>query len=87
MKRDKESIARKFLKNEITWIVFIAGIVWAFVTTVIIPLVNIEKDIIYLRNEATERKEMADRIQEVHEAMNSRLVIIETEIKQLNDGR
>ena len=41
---------RKVLRNEITWIIFIGGSVWAVVGWIILPLNNIQKDVELLKS-------------------------------------
>ena len=79
----EKSLVRMILQSEITWLVFTVGVVMTFVTTVILPIQNMQIQLTDIHKDISENKEFTERALEEHLDLRSRVDVLETKVHQL----
>lgn len=83
LKNDGESFIRSVLNNEITWIAFIVGFVWAIVSTVILPINSIQIQLAQIQVDIKTSQKNYTILTTAQSILGDRITILETEIKPL----
>ena len=71
-------LIRSILQNEITWLVFIIGGVMGFVSTVVIPLNNVQATLVQIQKDIQNDKVQIEKGISEHADLRSRLDVLET---------
>lgn len=71
---------RKVLRSEITWVVFTAGFLWGFVTTVVLPLQRLQIQIAQIQTDLSSQNKKYDDLSTVVNTLINRVSIVETRL-------
>lgn len=74
----EENIVRKILKNEITWIISIVIAVYGLITTVILPINNLQNDVSNVKTITLEIKQSVKDGTDTDNKLDNRLTRLET---------
>ncbi len=75
---------QKILRNEITWVIFIVGILWGVVTSVVLPLQRLQIQVSQVQDEITKQNGNYDVLNQLVNSLNNRTSVIES---RLNVGQ
>lgn len=65
MSQEKENIIRTVLKSEITWAVFMIAGVMGFVSTVVLPIQQLQNDVSQIRIDLISLEDLGSRLTSV----------------------
>lgn len=76
-----DNAVRRVLKHELTWIIFIVAMLWGFVTTVILPIKELQIQLTQVHKELASQDMDTTDIMKIHQQINDRLLIIEQKLR------
>ena len=83
-KNNEVSLLRAIFRSEITWVISIVAVVWAFVATVVLPINNLQIQVAQVQSqlagEQTKYDQLNQNIQDVNSIANKALTEIESHI-------
>ena len=87
MEPQQESMLRKLLKHEATWVVSIILAVMGFVNTVILPIQKMQIQLAQIQSDIADNKAGYATVMAIHQTILERLSVLETEVNTLNRSR
>lgn len=82
---NKDNVFRAILRNELTWLFFIIAGVMGFVAQVILPLQRMSLQLTQIQIDLADTKKNYLTALEEHQALRSRVDILETKLQPLVD--
>lgn len=80
---DEQNTIRKILRNEVTWVVVLFGILWGFVTTVVLPLKTLQIQVAQVQTDLTAQNKKYDNLDKVVNILGNRTTAVETRLDNL----
>ncbi len=81
---EKENIIRTILKNEITWVVLIGGFIATFFSQVVIPINNIQIQLVQIQQNQQDIKKVTDGFDVRITANANDLILLKEQIRRIN---
>lgn len=79
-KEQEQNAVRAVLRNELTWIVVIIGMVWGGVQGVVLPLQKLQVQLAQIQNDIVDYKKNYEKVMEIHQDILNRLTKLEARI-------